>query len=84
MNIDRAVSPILTRGYLTLIGNTDFFILEFSIEINKERVEYIPTRPGIMKNPYRKDMNIYYKRFIIKCGEPPQYGVLWKNQHYLK
>lgn len=60
------------------------FILEFTSEINKERVEYVLIKPGTMKNPYRKDWNIYYQRDVIECGMPPQYGVLWQNQHYLK
>ena len=62
-----------------------FFILEFAIEINKERVEYILAKTGVMRNPHRKDWNIYYQRDIIRCGLPNDYAEsLWQNHHYLR
>ncbi|KAJ7390138.1 hypothetical protein OS493_027176 [Desmophyllum pertusum] len=54
------------------------------LDISKERVEYVFTYPGLIKNPYRKDINIYYKRTVVRCGVLPRYGVQWGNHHYLK
>ncbi|KAL9958649.1 hypothetical protein ACROYT_G035697 [Oculina patagonica] len=53
------------------------------LDINKDRVEYVMTLPGIYKNPYREDYNIYYNRIVVTCGKFPRYNQAWTSQHYI-
>ncbi|XP_073230078.1 uncharacterized protein [Porites lutea] len=52
------------------------------LEINKERLQLSMVVPGLLRNKYRDEFNLFYGRTIVGCGTPDR-EPWWGNYRYL-